>query len=213
MVHRLVEVAPERLPRWVAGFGDRHGALTSSVTADAVVLHAADGAEAAVEVPWAPMDLNGSADAVSSLSAHASRPRTALLVLVRRGGYGAGVARDGQLLTHAVGTRYVQGRTAAGGWSQQRFARRRSGQASALAGSAVEAVLRALDSAPTPPGVLVPGGDRGLVTDVLGDSRLASVAALPRGPLLDVRDPRLVVLEEAAKRARAVRIRLTEPDS
>jgi hypothetical protein len=208
VAHRLVEVAPERLERWVAGFADRHGALTNSVTDGAVVLGAADGAEAALEIPWPPAELTD--DVVRDLARHAAFPRTALLVLVRRGGYGAGVARDGELLAHAVGTRYVQGRTAAGGWSQQRFARRRSGQAAALVGSAVEAVLKVLARGPAPE-VLVPGGDRGLVREVLDDPRCARIAALPAGPLLDVRDPRLAVLQEAAVRARAVRIRLTDP--
>jgi hypothetical protein len=147
---------------------------------------------------------------VALLARHAAAPRTALLVLVRRGGYGAGLARDGRLLAHAVGTRYVQGRTAAGGWSQQRFARRRSGQAAALAGSASDAVAKVLTESTKAPEVVVPGGDRALVAEVLADPRLARVTGLPRGPLLDVRDPRLVVLEEVAARARAVRIRLTE---
>jgi len=40
-----------------------------------------------------------------------------------------GVASGDRLTAHKVGTRYVQSRTAAGGWSQQRFARRRTNQA------------------------------------------------------------------------------------
>ena len=52
---------------------------------------------------------------------------------------------------------------------------------------------------------------RALVEAVLGDPRLAGIAALPRGPLLDVPDPRAVVLEAAATRVLAVRIHLTEP--
>jgi hypothetical protein len=180
---------------------------------DTLVLTAADGAVASLEIPWGSIELDGSdgADPVAVLAAYAAAPRTALLVLVRRGGYGAGLARDGKLLYHAVGTRYVQGRTAAGGWSQQRFARRRSGQAAALVGSAADAVAKVLADGGAAPEVLVPGGDKALVAEVLADPRLARVAALPRGPLLDVRDPRVVVLQEVAERARAVRVRLTEP--
>ena len=176
-----------------------------------VRLTAADGAVAELEIPWPPLSLPVIKHFVPLLAAHAAAPRTAALVLVRRGGYGAGVARAGQLLTHAVGTRYVQGRTAAGGWSQQRFARRRSGQAAALAGSATDAVLKVLAASSARLDVLVVGGDRGLVDEVLSDPRLSSLARLPRSPLLAVRDPRLVVLREVAERCRAVRVRLTEP--
>ena len=56
------------------------------------------------------------------------------VVLVRRGGYAVGVASGDRLTAHKVGTRYVQSRTAAGGWSQQRFARRRANQADGLVG-------------------------------------------------------------------------------
>lgn len=162
-----------------------------------------------VEVPWPPFPTGESWP--SDLAAHASASRTALVVLVRRGGYGAAVARDGALLEHAVGTRYVQGRTAAGGWSQHRFERRRSGQAAALAGSATDAVLRVLQRHGGAPQVVVVGGDRALVSEVLADPRLRAVAALPRGPLLSVPDPRLVVLKDTAARARHLRIRVTDP--
>ena len=232
--HRLLEINPERLVRWVAGFGERHGAVEIDLTADrdvyrdgSVRLVAVDGAVAELEVPWPPFAPDAPAvikqsdpttndpavikHVVTLLATHAATPRTALLVLVRRGGYAAGIARDGDVLSHAVGTRYVQGRTAAGGWSQQRFARRRSGQAAALAGSAGDAVHKIVSAAPKPPEVLVVAGDRGLVDEVLAEPRLARLAALPRSPLLQVRDPRLVVLTEVARRCRAVRVRLDEP--
>ncbi|MGL5852830.1 MAG: Vms1/Ankzf1 family peptidyl-tRNA hydrolase, partial [Phycicoccus sp.] len=64
------------------------------------------------------------------------------LVLVRRGGYAVGVAAGGRLATHKVGTRYVQSRTAAGGWSQQRFARRRANQADELVGATADVAAR-----------------------------------------------------------------------
>ena len=113
---------------------------------------------------------------------HAAAPRTALLLLVRRGGFSVGLARDGALLDHSTGTRYVQGRTAAGGWSQQRFARRRSGQADALVGACADTVAAVLARAgPTPP-VLVPGGDRRLLADVLADPRLAAADGAAPGP-------------------------------
>jgi hypothetical protein len=192
----------------VSGFADRHGSVVLTSGRDVVTLVAEDGATADLEVPWPPLQGAG----VEALAGHAAATRTALLVLVRRGGYAAGLARDGVVLEHAVGTRYVQGRTAAGGWSQQRFARRRRGQAEALAEAAAEAALRVLARGPAPD-VVVPGGDRLLVTAVLSDRRLSAAAALPRGPLLDVPDPRLAVLQDAAGRCRAVRVRVCDPPS
>jgi hypothetical protein len=130
------------------------------------------------------------------------------LVLVRRGGYAVGLARAGRLAAHKTGTRYVQSRTAAGGSSQQRFARRRGNQADELVRAVADLALRTL-----PPGIpagLVAGGDRALVREVLADPRLAHLAVLPRRELYDLPDPRLSVLEEALRRGRAVRISLVE---
>jgi hypothetical protein len=183
------------------------------------VLSAPDGAQAALEVPWPPgpavadkpVVAASVAASVAALAEHAARPRTALVVLVRRGGFAAGVARDGTLLASATGTRRVQGRTAAGGWSQQRYARRRDQQARVLAEAAADLVASVRGRVPDLPEVLVTGGDRTLIDDVLDDPRLRAAVALPRGPLLDVPDPRLDVLRDAARRARAVRVRLSEP--
>lgn len=186
---------------------------------DAVRLEAPDGTRADLAVPWSPLVLppgvppeaSGAEDAAALIAAHAALPRTALLLLVRRGGFAVGTARDGALLDHTTGTRYVQARTAAGGWSQQRYARRRAGQAAVLTGAAASAARRVLDRAGDPPVVVVPGGDRLLVAEVLADPRLAGAAALPRAPLLDVPEPRLDALTAAAQRARAVRVLVTDP--
>lgn len=156
---------------------------------------------------------------VAALAAHAAADRTALLVLVRRGGWAVGVARGGELLDGVGGTRYVQSRTAAGGWSQQRYARRRANQADALVGAAAGAAARVL-AAHAPPDVVVPGGDRQLVADVLAAAAATTASAvsgigargrldgLPHGPLLDVPDPRRAVLVDVARRARCVRVRV-----
>lgn len=130
------------------------------------------------------------------------------VLLVRRGGYAVGTARSGELETHKVGSRYVQSRTAAGGWSQQRFARRRANQADELVGAVAEHAVRLLAGA----GVrgLVLGGDRSLARAVLEDPRLADVAKVPRRELYDLPDPRLDVLRRAAERGRSVRVTIDE---
>jgi hypothetical protein len=130
------------------------------------------------------------------------------LVLVRRGGYAVGVARGAELVAHKVGTRYVQSRTAAGGWSQQRFARRRVNQADELVTAVSEHAARVLVGSGAV--ALVAGGDRALVAAVLADARLAPLAQLPRRELPDLPDPRLGVLERAVARGRAVRVTVEE---
>ena len=132
------------------------------------------------------------------------------VVLVRRGGYAVGIARSGRLLAHKTGTRYVQARTSAGGWSQQRFARRRGNQADDLVRAVVGHAERVVLRGPATPRGLVLGGDRGLARSVLADPRLSRLAGLPTRELPDLPDPRLVVLETAVRRGRAVRVTLTE---
>jgi hypothetical protein len=202
---RLVEVDPERIVVWVDGFAERHGALMWSSAQRSVALSAADGASAVLE-PFAP---GVPISAVDGLARWAVPPTRLALILVRRGGYAVGVGQGSDLAAHKVGTRYVQSRTAAGGWSQHRFARRRDNQADALVGSVIEHTRRIVLALPSD--ALVVGGDKVLVRDVLADARLSRLAELPRRELFDLPDPKLVVLQRALRRGRAVRITLSEP--
>jgi hypothetical protein len=207
---RTVEVDPERVPRWVDGFAERHGDPDWSTAPDdpsVLRLTAPDGAVAELH-PWpggggpVPADRSG-------LTTWVTPPRRTGLVLVRRGGYAVGLAEDGRLTVHRTGTRYVQSRTAAGGWSQQRYARRRGNQADALVATVADRVVDLV--LPGAPEALVLGGDRALAGQVLTDARLAALASLPRRELYDLPDPRLAVLEQAVRRARAVRVVVAEP--
>jgi peptide subunit release factor 1 (eRF1) len=148
---------------------------------------------------------------MDGLADWASPPTRLALILVRRGGYAVGLGQGSTLVAHKVGTRYVQSRTAAGGWSQHRFARRRDNQADALVGSVIEHTRRVVLA--TSCDALVVGGDKTLIRDVLADARLARLVELPRRELFDLPDPKLAVLEKAVRRGRAVRITLTEPGS
>ncbi|MEO8830028.1 acVLRF1 family peptidyl-tRNA hydrolase [Lapillicoccus sp.] len=196
---RVVEVGPERLARWVAGFGERHdGAETHDDAGRIVALTGGDGARA--EMEWFSHDPIG-------------------VVLVRRGGYAVGLAVGGRFTESKVGKRHVQSRTAAGGWSQQRFARRRGNQADALVeavtGHTVRILLGGNESpragSPVIPAALVLGGDRTLAADVLAAHSLRALVGLPRREFYDLPDPRRDVLERALDRGRSVRITLTEP--
>jgi hypothetical protein len=105
----------------------------------------------------------------------------------------------------------VQGRSAAGGWSQQRFARRRAGQARVAAEAAADVAAAVLLPAVGDLDAVVLGGDRRAVADVLDDARLAPLRPLVGPPHLDVPDPRRRVLEQAPELFRRVRIRVIDP--
>jgi len=110
-----------------------------------------------------------------------------------------------------VDARQVQGRTAAGGWSQQRFARRRGNQTDAVVQHAAETAARVLLPHADSVAALFTGGDRGLVDAVLTDPRLRPLAALRREPALDVGEPTKVVLLETPRLFRAVDVHIVEP--
>ncbi|MET9272269.1 acVLRF1 family peptidyl-tRNA hydrolase [Kribbella sp. NPDC003557] len=203
---RTVQVAPDRLDRWLTGFGERHGAVTYDVTPQSVTLTAEDGSSAVVTVPFEPL----AALSREGLVAHVLAERRIGVLLVRRGGYGVGVFAGGKLLDSKVGSRHVQGTTKAGGWSQQRYARRRDNQAREAFAAATEVAVRIL--APARLDVLVCGGDRRAVDTVLDDPRLKELGALVRPPFLGVPDPKQKVLEQAGADARAIRIEVDQPE-
>ncbi|WFE47410.1 acVLRF1 family peptidyl-tRNA hydrolase [Verrucosispora sp. WMMD1129] len=204
---RWVEVDPGRAARWVAGFADRHGPPTVGVQEYGLLLSAPDGATAELHAPPGSSPATDLAGFVAAVTV----PRRLGLLLVRKGAVAVGIAEGERLPVHKVDTRYVQGRTAAGGWSQQRFARRRDNQTKAALADAVELAVRLLLPAVDRLDALVAGGDRRAVDTVLADRRLAPLAALRADRLLDVPEPRHAVLLAAVAAARAVRILVREP--
>jgi hypothetical protein len=204
---RWVEVDPDRLERWLAGFAERHGPYTSTVEESALLLTAADEATALVA---APPGAGTPADVPSLISA-VGRPYRLGLLLARQGACAIGIATGPTLETSKVDSSYVQSRTAAGGWSQQRFARRRVNQAKSAAGSAVEIAVRLLAPQAERLDAVVTGGDRRTVDTILADVRLKGVAARRAERFLDVGEPRLATLQQAVARARAVLIRVRDP--
>jgi len=207
---RWVDVEPERLQRFLDGFGARHGDVTVDASAETVRLAALDGAVAACAVPFPPLIVDESA-AYAGLIAHATRARRVGVVLVRRGGFAAGIFDGTKLVASKVGSRHVQGRTAAGGWSQQRFARRREGQTRQAVDAAAETAAAILLPEHETLDAMVAGGDRAACDEVLRDARLAPLLPLLQPRRLDVPDPRLRVLQACAGPVRAVRVRLDDP--
>lgn len=207
---RVAFVSGDRLPGWVERFAASHGPLREEALDAGLRLSAADGAEALLSAPWPEDGRPGrGSDAVSRLASLASQPRSIGAVLVRRGGYSVAVVSGGGVLASKTGTRHVQSRTAAGGWSQQRFARRRANQADALVEAVAEHAVRIFAEHRIE--YLAPGGDRTLAELVLAEPVLKLYAARPRLPFLDVPDPRAAVLKKAAADLCAVRITVTDP--
>lgn len=205
---RWVEVPPERLARWLAGFAARHGETAATRTDAGLSIGAADGAVADCRLPYGWQGAGATPD---DLVAEANAEHRIGLLLVRRGACAVGIAAGERLLESKVERRLVQGRSAAGGWSQQRFARRREKQARESAEAAADTAARLLLPRLATLRAVVCGGDRRAVDTVLADRRLAPVAERVGGWFLDVSEPRHAVLTEAVARARMVRIRLTEP--
>ena len=205
---RTAAVAPERLTGWFQRFTARHGAVTWTASPTTVVVCAADGAVAECTVPFPPLDQGDATYA--GLPEHALRDRRVGVLLVRLGGHAAGVFDGSVLVTSKVGSRPVHGRNAAGGQSQQRFARRREGQVRVALREAADVAVRVLLPDVDRLDAVVLGGDRAAVDAVLADRRLAPLRGLVTGPLLTVPDPRLRVLQDAPRLFRAVRIAVTD---
>lgn len=227
---RRAELAPERLAGWVERFAGSHGTVVWSVASgepdapadwrgrpDVWFGQADDGSWARFE-GWSDADPAAEGPLPQAgPSSWSAVPGPLLLLLVRRGGYAVAVTTpEGELVAHKVGTRRVQGRTAAGGWSQQRFARRRANQADELVEAAVGHAARVLGEGEgalgTTVGALVVGGDPKLVDQALTDlatGPLSRLHGIPRRELRDLADPRRAVLDDAVRRALAVRVEVS----
>ena len=122
-------------------------------------------------------------------------PRVAVL-LVRMGGYAAGVFEGERLVASKVGTRFVKGRHKKGGSSSNRFRRRRGEQERELVDAAAAEAARVLEPWRDRVEHVALGGDRSAVSRVL-ESRadLAWLQPLALERFFDVPEPRLRVLE------------------
>ena len=226
---RWLDVAPARFPGWIASFTERHGAgmpdpgLTVAADGENVIFTASDGAVAECHPPFPPVSgltAGVPGACAAAIAAHAAAPRTVGVLLVRLGGYAAGVFAGSppELVASKTGARPVHGRSAAGGWSQHRFARRREKQAAealhAAAGAAV-AVFGGWEEGQsgrrTALDAVVLGGDKRAVAELREDPRLASYFRLAADRFLTVPDPKLTVLRDSPRLFLAVRIRLSEP--
>jgi hypothetical protein len=205
---RLIGLPPERLGAWLDGVADRHGAFTVRVDGEVVEVTCADSTTLVLRAPfgWTP-----GPSPLTTFTVAARAPRRAAVLLVRRGRWAVGVFAGPDLVVSKVDSRQVQGRTAAGGWSQQRYARRRGHQTDAVVAHAVETAARVVGPHVDGLDALFVGGDRLLVDDVLADRALTRLAPLRRDPFLDVGEPTKAVLLSTPEQFRAVSVHITEP--
>ncbi|MFC6152527.1 acVLRF1 family peptidyl-tRNA hydrolase [Nocardioides yefusunii] len=182
-----LEVPDARLPRWVENFVARHGEVVDSGSGDrrpGTVHTAADGS-------WFR---------IGSYFGAATRlpddvPQDWGVLVVRKGGFAVARMAKDQIVTSKVGRRHVQGRSKAGGQSQQRFARRRDNQARAAYEAAAEYAVEHFAGLQGP---VVVGGDADAIREVLTAAPLKKFTTID-GPR-DVDEPRRATLEEFVKR-------------
>ncbi|MBT2512707.1 acVLRF1 family peptidyl-tRNA hydrolase [Arthrobacter sp. ISL-30] len=207
---RLAFVTAPRLAGWVDRFAAGHGRLQEENVDDGLQLTAVDGAMALLTPPWPRDGRPGrGANGIERLASLASQERSLGLILVRRGGYAVAVVTGGKVTSSKTGNRYVQSRSAAGGSSQQRFARRRANQADALVEDVAEHAARIFNGHAIE--YIVPGGDRNLAVQVLSRPALAGYARCTRLPFLATPDPNTKILQQAAQEACSIRIQVTDP--
>ncbi|MFD8495313.1 acVLRF1 family peptidyl-tRNA hydrolase [Amycolatopsis sp. NPDC059657] len=202
-----VEVSPDRLDGWFARFAQRNsGVVSTESRASEVIVRGGNGTTAQVAVPFPPLSVSGVFDGlhVDALAEHLAVPRTVGLLLVRLGGHSLGLARSGRVVVSRTDRHQVHGRSAAGGWSQQRFARRREGQArQALRAAADDAFEVLVPRLSEMDGVFL-GGDRRALDELREDRRLAELFARAESRVLDIPEPRRTVLDDAAERVLGV---------
>jgi hypothetical protein len=194
-----VLVPAQRVRRWVENFDARHGGSELAVEAGALQGRAEDGSTFVARLPF-DREYAGPADA-GAFAAAVAAPDDWGVLLVRKGGFAIARLAGTRVTDSKVGQRHVQGRTKAGGQSQQRFARRRDNQARQAYEAAAEHAARILGGLHGP---LVTGGDHTAVEGVLADPRLRGLAVV--SPWLAVPDPRRRVLEQAVDDAGAARL-------
>jgi len=204
---RVISVAPERLAAWLDGFAARHGRPQPATDVARLLLTSPDGATASIRLDWGILP---GTDPIAEVVAASVRPRLAAALIVRKRAHGVGVFSGEHLLEGRHDNHYVQARTKAGGWSQQRYARRRGNQAERAYREAADDACAVLLPRLAELEVVATAGDQAAVTQVLATPALSGLAALPRVRVDAVPDPNAGVLAGFGKRLREVRITLNE---
>lgn len=187
-----IVVPAVRMPRWLGGFAHRNGAgdVTVQADADGWLVSAGLGRVHVLEPCWpgakTRVDNPGDLALVAAAMDY-------LVLVVRRAGYLVATIEGGQVSAGRSSGRHINGRSAAGGWSQKRFERRRGNQADEVAAAAAAQLAQLMvESAPA---FLATGGDRPLVVAALNQlyriqqGQAFTASALPRGPHFQIGTP------------------------
>jgi hypothetical protein len=196
-----ISVPRARWGRWIENFEARHGAVTYAVDDGALTGRAEDGSHFAARLPFDTV-YDGQPEPAGFVSAAIVPERWGVL-LVRKGGFAVARLAGERVQESKVGQRHVQGRTKAGGQSQQRFARRRDNQARQAYEAAADHAARILTGSMP----VVTGGDHAAVEAVLADRRLAGARVVE--PWVPVPDPKRAILEGAIADAMSIRVDVT----
>ena len=184
------QVIPEDLPR-----------LAASSATGAVAFWG--GQRSCLVLPPFPITERHTADGYDTepLRALLKRDFRIALFLVRLGSYAVGLCQSESLISSKVGTGLVHGRHKKGGSSQQRFQRHREKQIEAFLGRVCGHIQEQLGSQARTLDYVVYGGAR--TTILLLQKRCSFLQQFDNRtltPLLDIPDPRKVVLEAAVGR-------------
>lgn len=193
-----------RVQRWLENFATRHGTVGLAVADGCLAGVAEDGSTFRAAPPFARTLSDADPAELVELC---TPPDQWGVLLVRKGGFAVARLAGEQLVEHKVGQRHVQGRTKAGGQSQQRFARRRDNQARQAYEAAADHAARILGRLAGSGDPVMVGGDRAATEAVLADARLARLHVVP--PYLAVPEPRRAVLDAAIADAASVRMSVT----
>ncbi len=183
-----------RLSRWVENFIARHGESVLVVHDGQLQGRARDGSHFSVALPFGCRHDGG--PSVEALLEAVTLPERWGVLLVRKGGFAVARLEGDRVVGSKVGQRHVQGRSKAGGQSQQRFARRRDNQARQAYEAAAEHAARLLAGLAGP---VVIGGDRAALAEVLAHPSLRDLAT--RDLHGEVPEPRRAALEAAIDQA------------
>ena len=206
-----VEISASRVVGWVNRFAGRNSGVSDLVAdPDRLEIRAGDGTLAVLEVPFGPMSIGGR-EPVEALVHHLAGLGLLGLVLVRGGAHSIGTAKDGVVLSSSTDRAYLQGRTAAGGWSQQRYARRRGNQLTASLADAAATIERVLLPFADRLGGLVLAGDAAALHRVMAEPMLQRLTRIPSRMFGDIPEPRRAVLDAVAQRSLVVRILVRTP--
>ncbi|WP_232678707.1 acVLRF1 family peptidyl-tRNA hydrolase [Nocardioides sp. R-C-SC26] len=195
----VVLVPAHRWERWLANFAERHDATVVASVDGGLHGVSGDGSRFTAALPF---DRTYEGD-VARFADAAAPPGDWGVLLVRKGGFAVALMHGGEMIGSKVGQRHVQGRTKAGGQSQQRFARRRDNQARQAFEAAADHAVRVLGDLRGP---LVTGGDHDAVEETLSDPRLTTASAARVARWLPVPDPRRGVLEQAIRDSCAISV-------